>query len=100
MVTFSGFADEAGKSVEEQIRATLESGWNAIEVRNADGVNFTDISDEVFDQSLAKMEEAGVRIVGFGSQIANWGRPIDTDFRMDVEELRRATPRKPASSAS
>ena len=93
MVTFSGFADEAGKSVEEQIRATLEAGWNAIEVRNANGVNFTDMADDVFDRNLAKMGEAGVRIVGFGSQIANWGRPIDTDFQIDVDELQRAAPR-------
>ena len=93
MVRFAGFADEAGKSVEEQIRATLEAGWKAIEVRNAGGVNFTDMPQRVFDRNLAKIERAGIVIAGFGSQIANWGRPIDTDFQVDVEELRRAVPR-------
>ena len=93
MVTFTGFADEAGKSIEEQILATKQAGWSSIEVRNADGENFTEMSDDTFARNLEKLEAAGIGIAGFGSKIANWGRPIDTDFQVDVEELRRAAPR-------
>ena len=93
MVTFAGFADEAGKSIEEQIIATKEANWDAIEVRNADGENFCSMSDEAFARNLEKLKEAEIQIAGFGSQIANWGRPIDTDFQVDLDELRRAAPR-------
>ena len=31
--------------------------------------------------------------MGFASQLANWARPIDGDFQIDVDELRRAIPR-------
>jgi len=93
MVTFAGFADEAGKSIEEQILATKEAGWSSIEVRNADGENFTEMSDDMFARNLEKLRAAGIGIAGFGSKIANWGRPIDTDFQVDVDELRRAGPR-------
>ena len=40
---YSGFADEAGDSIETQIKATQMLGWENIESRNIDGVNITDI---------------------------------------------------------
>jgi hypothetical protein len=75
MVEFAGFADEAGKSVEEQIRATLEAGWSAVEVRNADGVNCTDMPQRVFDRSLPKIERAGIMIAGKARAVERVSKP-------------------------
>jgi sugar phosphate isomerase/epimerase len=92
---FTGFADEAGPSIEVQIQATIELGWSDIEARSVDGVNLTDVTDEVFEEVCDKLAAAGVRINCFGSAIANWSRDprSEEDFAYSVAALRRAIPR-------
>jgi sugar phosphate isomerase/epimerase len=92
---YTGFADEAGASIDVQIQATLELGWSNIESRSVDGVNLTDLPDEQFDQVCEKLEAAGVQINCLGSAIANWSRDprSEADFRYSVEALQRAIPR-------
>jgi len=92
---YSGFADEAGLSIDVQIQATRKLGWSAIEARNIDGINLHDISDEEFELVCQKLDENGVRIDCFGSAVANWGKdPRDEeDFQRSMEELKRAIPR-------
>jgi sugar phosphate isomerase/epimerase len=92
---YTGFADEAGASIDVQIEATKELGWLSIESRNIDGVNLTDISDEKFDEVTQKLADAGITINCFGSAIANWSRDPrkDEDFQYSVEALKRAIPR-------
>ncbi|MFC1976460.1 sugar phosphate isomerase/epimerase, partial [Chloroflexota bacterium] len=69
---YTGFADEAGASIDVQIKATKELGWSNIESRSIDGINLTDISDEKFEEVVEKLAEAGIKINCFGSAIANW----------------------------
>ena len=90
---FTGFADEAGKTLKEQIDATKRAGWSSIEVRGVDGVFVTDMSDTMFGAFLDTMQSNGITIAGFGAHLANWSRPITTDFQLDVDELKRAIPR-------
>ncbi len=92
---YTGFADEAGASIDTQIRATQELGWTHIESRNIDGVNITDISDEQFDEVAGKLADAGVKINCFGSAVANWSKDPrkEADFQRSVAELQRAIPR-------
>jgi sugar phosphate isomerase/epimerase len=90
---FAGFADEAGKTLEEQIAVTKALGWSAIEVRLMNGKHFCDFTDQEFDDAWGKMQDAGVGIACFGSQVANWSRPISGSFQVDVDELRRSIPR-------
>lgn len=92
---YTGFADEAGASIDTQIRATKELGWSHIESRNIDGVNLTDISDEQFDVVAQKLADASITINCFGSAIANWSRDPrkDEDFSYSVEALKRAISR-------
>ena len=45
----TGFADEAAKGIDGQIKATLELGWRNIESRAVDGVNIHDLDDTAFD---------------------------------------------------
>jgi sugar phosphate isomerase/epimerase len=94
-MVYSGFADEAGSSIDIQIQATQTLGWSAIEARNIDGINLTDISDEEFERVCQKLDESGVRIDCFGSAIANWGKDArdEEDFQRSIEELKRAITR-------
>jgi sugar phosphate isomerase/epimerase len=92
---FSGFADEAGDSIDKQIQATKELGWKNIESRNVDGINLTDLPDEKFEIVCQKLEDTGVQVHCFGSAIANWGKDPrkEEDFQSSLESLKRAIPR-------
>ena len=95
-MTLMGIADEAGASIDTQIRATQELGWRHIEARNVEvegfpKANLHDIPDAAFDIVARKLEESGVGVYCFGSTIGNWGKKIDDPF--DLSEVERAIPR-------
>ncbi len=90
---FTGFADEAEKSLEGQISTLKEVGWDAIELRLLDGTSVCDLSDDAWAAAWEKLQAASIGVVGFGGQIANWSRPITSDFAVDVAELKRVAPR-------
>ena len=90
---FCGLADEAGKTMAEQIAATKELGWSGIEIRMLEGKNLCEHEDAVFYRAWDQMRAAGLCIPSFSSAIANWSRPIDGDFKLDQDELRRCLPR-------
>ncbi len=92
-MVISGIADEAGKTVEEQIAAHKELGWNHIEMRTVSSGNFSRISDSDFDEVSKKLDDAGMHVTCFASEIANWARNIGGDFKVDVDDLRRAVRR-------
>ena len=92
-MVISGIADEAGKTVEEQIAAHKELGWDHIEMRAVSSGNFSGISDSGFDEVSKKLDEAGMHVTCFASEIANWARNIGGDFKVDVDDLRRAVRR-------
>ena len=94
----TGFADEAGASIDVQIRVTRELGWRHIEARSVQvgdfpAGNIHDIPDQAFDLVAEKLKTAGVRINCFGSTIANWGKKIDEPFDSSLAEMERAIPR-------
>ena len=93
MLYFTGFADEAAKGIEGQIKATRELGWTNIESRNVDGKNIHDLSDAEFDRVAGQLADAGIRINCFGSAIANWGKQITDPMDSSLAETRRAIPR-------
>jgi len=90
---FTGFADEAEKSLEGQISTLREVGWSAIELRLLDGKNVCDLSDDAWRQVLERLQSENITIVGLGGQIGNWARPITSDFSADIDELKRVGPR-------
>lgn len=92
---FTGFADEAGDSIDVQIKATVALGWNHIESRSVNKVNITDVSDQEFDMICEKLEENNISINCFGSAIANWSKdPRDeAGFQENLGSLRRAVTR-------
>ena len=82
----TGFADEAAENLADQIKATKELGWNAIESRNINGKNIHDISEEDFEKTVELLDREGVYINCFGSAIANWAKNIKDDFSITLEE--------------
>ena len=94
MIKFSGFADEAGKDIETQIRATKELGWDAIELRFINGVNATDIDDAVFEDAAQKLSDNGIIVPCFGSAVCNNKDPlVSADVEYCFAALERAVPR-------
>jgi sugar phosphate isomerase/epimerase len=89
-MNFSGIADEAGKSLATQIRAHKQLGWNYIEVRNVDGTQFTDITDQQFDHGLRAMADAGIKCRPLLRAIANWATKITDPFENSTRTLQRA----------
>ncbi len=89
----TGFADEAAKDLDGQIRATKELGWRHIESRNIDGVNLHNLSDAAFETVVEKLGAAGIQVNCFGSAIANWAKDVRKPFDVDLEEATRAIPR-------
>lgn len=90
---YSGISDEAGKSIDAQIKAHKELGWEYLELRLIDGENITAIPDELFDEVCDKLAAAGMKVSCFGSAIANWARPITCNPQIDIDDLNRAIPR-------
>ncbi len=91
----TGFADEAGKDIDTQIKATLELGWENIELRSIGDKNLASISDVEFEDVYEKLKIAGIKINCFGSNIANWGKSprSEEDFESSIKELKNAIPR-------
>lgn len=94
---FTGFADEAEKSLEGQIATLKEVGWTAVELRLLGGKNVVDLTDEEWSQTWDLLQQNGITVVGFGGQIGNWARPITNDFQVDIDELKRVAPRMRAA---
>ncbi len=92
-MTLTGFADEAGRDLATQIKATQELGWDYISARGIDGRNIHDLSDAAFDEAEAQLKDAGIRIAEFGSLIGTWAKSIHTDFDITLAEVERCIPR-------
>lgn len=89
----TGFADEASGSIEGQIKATRELGWNSIESRGIGGTNIHDLPDAEFDRVAGLLADNGIGINCFGSAVANWAKQITDPMDSSLAETRRAIPR-------
>ncbi|MGC6426938.1 MAG: sugar phosphate isomerase/epimerase family protein [Akkermansiaceae bacterium] len=89
----TGFADEAAQDLTTQIKATQEIGWSRISARGVNGANIHELPEAEFNVVADQLEAAGITIPEFGSLIGNWGKKIDSDFKMTLAEVERAIPR-------
>lgn len=92
----TGFADEASRDLDTQIKATQELGWNAISARMIGEHNIHEMPEGDFERAVEKLKSAGIQIPEFGSLIANWGKTIDSDFDITLGEIERCIPRMQA----
>jgi sugar phosphate isomerase/epimerase len=92
-MTITGIADEGSPELTEQIRIHRTLGWNTLELRLIGKTNICAVDDDAFDEIYRTLQEEQMGVICFASSIANWARPITSDFQADVEELKRAMPR-------
>ncbi|WP_050029055.1 sugar phosphate isomerase/epimerase [Verrucomicrobium sp. BvORR034] len=97
MIKLTGIADEAGASLDVQIKAHQELGWDSIESRviEIDGVkgNLHEVPEATFEKACEILAAANMKVSGFGSIIANWAHKIEDDFSITEGEIARAIPR-------
>lgn len=93
MMKLTGFADEAGRDLATQIKATQELGWDYISARSIDGKNIHDLSEDEFCKAESQLNDAGIRVAEFGSLIGTWAKSIHTDFDITLAEVERCIPR-------
>ena len=89
----TGFTDEAGKSLETQIKASQALGWKHLSARSIDGQNIHDLSEDDFNRVADQLNQAGIQVIEFGSLIGSWSKPIESDFSITLGEIERAIPR-------
>jgi sugar phosphate isomerase/epimerase len=93
-----GIGDEAASLLSGQIHATLELGWNSIEMRALEipgsaRANFHDIPDPAFDLAVRELEKANLHVHCFGSAIMNWAKKVTDPFQITQDEVKRTIPR-------
>ena len=93
-----GVGDEAANSIDGQIQATQELGWEFIELRAVEvsgfpRANFHDIPETAFDLAARKLEASGLQVHGFGSAIMNWAKKVGDPFAITLAEVKRTIPR-------
>ncbi|GAB6990761.1 sugar phosphate isomerase/epimerase family protein [Paenibacillus pini] len=84
---YSGLSDEAGADLDVQIEAHVQLGWSEIEIRTVGGQALSDIDASTFEKIARRIRDASLKVTTVASRIANWERPITSDFSMDIEEL-------------
>jgi sugar phosphate isomerase/epimerase len=97
-MTLTGISDEAGNTIDAQLRATRELGWKHLEMRGVEvpgfpKANFHDIPDKAFDIAAEKLQEAGINVYCFGSTVMNWAKKVTDPFDVTLGEVRRCIPR-------
>lgn len=93
-----GIGDEAGASLDAQIRATQTLGWKYLEARNVEVPghskdNLHEVCDQAFEDAVRRLEAGGIQMYCFGSTIMNWAKKLETPFEFTLAEVRRAIPR-------
>ena len=80
---FGAFADESDKQFEGQIAALKRNGYEFLEIRNVNGVNFTKLTLKEAGELAAALRENGLGIRSLGSPIGKIA--IDGDFDAHLE---------------
>lgn len=82
----SAFADEAGKTIEEQIAALQRAGLGLIDVRGLGEYNVSNLPLDVAKDAAAKLGDAGISVGMLGSPLGKID--IDENFESDLDRLR------------
>lgn len=94
----AGIGDEAGASIDSQLKALNDLGWKNLEARAVEipgfaKANLHDIPDAAFEIFVEKVQSSGIHVCCFGSAIMNWAKTIATPHEVTLGEVQRAIPR-------
>ncbi len=84
----SAFADEAGSTIEEQIKALSENEIDYIEPRSIDGKSIVDMTDKELADVKKKLDAAGIKVGSLGSPVGKYS--IEEPFELQLEKTKRA----------
>lgn len=83
----SAFADESGKTIEEQIAAVKRNGFSMIEPRGINGKNISDFTETDAKELKKILDDNGVSISSIGSPFGKI--QITEDFEPHFEKFKR-----------
>jgi len=83
----SGFADEAGTTIEEQMDVLEQNGLKHIEMRGVDGKHFLQWNDEALTVIKKKMDKRGFALSAIGSPVGKY--KITEPFEGDLLRFNR-----------
>ncbi len=81
------FADEAAADKAGQIRALRDNSIRLLEIRNVDGVNIADLSEEAARRFREELDEANIRVWSIGSPAGK--SDIHRDFGQEERQFER-----------
>ncbi|MBQ7387581.1 MAG: TIM barrel protein [Clostridia bacterium] len=84
----SAFADEAGRSLEEQICALRENGISYIEPRNIGGKGILTLTEDELCDVKRELDKNGIKVNSLGSPIGKY--PIEKPLSEHLPDLERA----------
>ena len=88
MIRLSGFGDEIGPDIEEQMKVLAGEKISHIELRGVGGKNILDLTDEELEDTELKMIDRGFEASAVGSPIGKIR--IDEDFDAHLDRFKRA----------
>ena len=80
------FADEYSPMIDEQIKGMKENGIEYLEIRNVDGTNIADITEDKAYEVKAKLDREGLKVWSMGSPIGKID--INDELEPHLEKLR------------
>ena len=86
-IKLCAFADEAGDSLADQIKAMQENGIGLLELRSIDKVNVTKFTNEQVKEYKKQLDDAGIGVWAIGSPIGKV--KIEDDFNIDLDLCKR-----------
>lgn len=87
MIKLCAFADEAGESLLSQIDALKSNNIGYIEIRNVDGKNVLDFSDDDVACYKRQLDEKGIKVWSIGSPLGKVD--INENFEKHLEKVER-----------
>jgi len=84
--TLSGFADEAGGSVSEQIEALHSSGFKYIDIRSVNGYGIAELPVDQATMVRKVLDDSGILVQMLGSPVGKID--IEDDFSIDLNRLK------------
>lgn len=82
MIKLCAFADEYGKQISDQIEGLTANNIRLVELRNVDGKNIADITDEEALSCYQRLTAAGITVWSLGSPMGK------VDINCDFEEYK------------
>ena len=89
----SGFADEAGAAMEDQIEATCRLGWKWLDLRKVNRKPFYELPMDEVRRLGDLLAGGGLQVASVGSSVADWSRSVDEPMDKDLAEMEALLPR-------